>query len=366
MKPLIALMTAILLWDGYLVFIHKETPPKAETTKSEQKTEPVLQISEELGGIFPQLADKTYIGQDLRNAFYRMNSDGNKICNMLLDRYPEDTEFMSSFSPKLFSGKYSKMMVDLISGCYNFFRMNDVQLQKTIDKVNALYSDPDRACYSVGFSQIYLLSTGIKCKHITAIDVDWRILWAHFQVMESLSVKGQVDFNLLHIGWSADFSGQIKEMEPKIGVNTFCYATDKKACSEAFKKFPALNVGRIDLQLGYLHQVDIQAPHELVFFYVSNALDPGYTSKSQFETFLRNIQNTISYKQKVVIIYHSGGNEQFAIYEAQVYPPTGHLQVKTVCRDDLTWSSSYSTRGQTYETYLDKVSVTSDPESCSE
>lgn len=367
MKAFFVVLACGMLIGIYFQFKPSSSfPNQVEAPVKESLPKVTLLLSGEMQQIFPHLADKQYSGEILKSAFHRMNSESNKICNMLTGRYPTDEVFKSAFSPTLFSGRYSKHLTGLIAGCHNYFKMNDVELHKVITKIASVYPLTEKVCYSVGFSQVYLLAAGIRCQKITAIDIDWRILWAHFQVMESLLIKGRIDFELLHIGWSADFAGQVKELEPRIGVNTFCYALDAPACTSAFKAFPTLGVKQINLQLGHLHQVAISPTTAMVVLYVSNALDPDYTKPDQFEMLLENIRKSISYYQKILIVYHSGGNNQFSMYEAAIYHPEAHLQVTTVCRDNLTWSSAYPTRGQPYQTYLDKISISVEAPECSE
>jgi hypothetical protein len=319
MKTLISifvLFISIFLWN----ILSTPDVIANNNTQTNERLNSILYVSNSLKEIYPQLSSESYTGPELNSLFYKLNSDSNKICNMVLNRYPKEQTFLNSFSPKLFDGSYNNILVKLIAGCHNFYKMNDINLKKVISKINNTFQETDRSCYSVGFSQIYLLASNIGCKSISIIDIDWRILWAHYQVVESLYYKKYVDFGLLHINWSADFSGEVKEHEPKISINTFCYAIDKPYCIESFEKFPTLGNKLLELQLGHLHEIKINRHknHNLVFIYLSNALDPEYTTQKDFEELLNNLKFEMNYIQEVIILYHGGGNDQFALYKLKL------------------------------------------------
>lgn len=369
MKTILAIITVCIAWGCFIIWFllneHKWQPqPEPERIERYEPVEPIMEASREMQNIFPNLKDKKLKGQELSDEFERMNWLGNHVCNILHNREPNIEERKKAFSPTLYSGPSNHMIKLLISGCHNFFRMNDVYITEMTDKINDLYGREEKACYSVGFTQIYIFATQLYCKEITAIDLDWRILWGHFQVMRMLSHQKTIEFSKLQIGWSADHAGQIKEVEPNVSVNTFCYTTDTVKCQAAFNGFHDSGVEKMNLQLAYLHQIKLNPTPHMGFIYTSNAIDPGYTSQKEFDKFIERVRTQMSYLQKVVVAYHSGGNKQFGIYELKRIQPD-HISINTICRDDYTWSSSYSTRGTKYTTYLDKISSTPEAPECS-
>lgn len=367
MKSYPLLLLAIWIIVGNLTPTLLEDTDSNSVFKEDVKYTPItLYASKELSKIFPQLLNVESLTEgSIGDMFYRMNGDGNKVCNMLHKRYPVSLPTLNNFSPVLFN-RYHGILQMLISGCHNFFKMNDIYITDVIDKINDRYRNEDKSCMSVGFSQVYLLGTQIQCKEITAIDVDWRILWAHYQFNQMFSQGKNIDYNLLNIGWSADYNGKINEIEPNIGIKTFCYKSDTDKCAKAFKDFKNKysEFRKVEMQLAFLHQLRLKAFYSTIVIYVSNALDPEYTSKEHFNEFINNISDQINYNQKVVVIYHGGGNRQFGVYEIDK-KHLGHVNVTTVCRDDFVWANYYATRGQRYNTYLDDISINQSSESCS-
>lgn len=362
------LVTWSILIVGYFYFDPFDQLRPAEIPKSppivEKKLGIEFQASEEMHKIFPQLAAMQKEGIPLKDQFNRMGLASDSVCNMIHGNYPENKALFKQFSAHLANNPGG--LTRIIAGCWNFFTMNDVKIVKLIDKLNHLYPHEDKICYSVGFSQIYILSSKISCKEITAIDIDWRILWGHYQVMDSLVNTGQLDFKTLNIGWSVDFVGKPRPLEPNVSIKTFCYASDWNICSDAFESFGKTKFDHLELQLAYLHQIKLKPTSSHVLIYVSNAIDPGYTSKAQFDELMAVIREYISFSQKLIFVYHAGGEESFGIYEVRRYHPNGDIQITTVCADNYKWAGAYSSRGQKYKTYLDEVSITNESPVCSQ
>ena len=90
---------------------------------------------------------------------------------------------------------------------------------------------------------------------------------------------------------------------------------------------------RIQLSLASLHEMEFlpsDAATPLVI-YLSNALDPGYTSEPEFWLFMSNLTRAMNADAKAVLIYHAGNSADFAIYEVVVNE--GEYAISLRCHD---------------------------------
>jgi hypothetical protein len=259
----------------------------------------------------------------------------------------------AQFSKTLWN-KYPHGLAQLIAGCHTFFTMNDMDTHKSFERVKRLYPGSYN-CHSVAFSQLYMMHDMMECATITAIDINWRILWGHYQFMKAFEA-GKLEL------------GKIRaEPGHKTGIWTFCYKPNWGICQESFEAAGAkiAMAEKINLQISFLHDMEFSNDKDNLLLFVSNAIDPGYTSKKQFDQLLDHLFSAIRPQQKAIVIYHAGGSSQYAVYELMVNPMNGVRKVKTTCRDDLVWAPYYSTRGQRFQTYFDQVSITKYPGICS-
>lgn len=235
----------------------------------------------------------------------------------------------------------------LMSGCLNFYMMNDIDAYKSFNIIKRV-SGRDKDCYTVGFSQLYLMYSFAECKNITAIDIDWRILYTHYQLLTLIKTEKHKTVRLLS-------KVKLDKKTTNNELRTFCSQVDIESCrvalSDFMKKYK--DIETINLRLYFLHQLTIKETTNDIVLYVSNAIDPEYTTQEQFDKIKNNIADRLD-KQNGYIVYHTGGNELFAIYK--LYKKNKKLRIRTVCRDDLTWARSYGNLyGKQYSTYLDLI-----------
>lgn len=238
---------------------------------------------------------------------------------------------------------YPHTLAQLIAGCYTFFTMNDMNAHLSFERVRRMYPGSYN-CHTVAFTQLYMMHNIVECSTITAVDINWRILWGHYQFMKMFET------NKLELS-------EIKaEPGKRTGIWTFCYKPNFRDCNEAFQgamvKYPLAR--EVDLQVSFLHDMEFKNSADIVLLFVSNAIDPGYTSKQQFNQLLEKMFDSLRPFQKGVVIYHAGGSSQYAVYE--LVRSLTDRRIKTVCRDELVWAPYYSTRGQKLKTYLDEIS----------
>lgn len=231
----------------------------------------------------------------------------------------------------------------LIAGCLNFYLINDHSAYKSFIKMNEIIGNDTKDCYTVGFSQLYLMYTFLKCNNISAIDIDWRIHYAHYQFIMN-SKNNVIEDALANI----DIGSEKNE-----GIKTFCDGEYVFRCFVAYEYF-AKNYrnSNIYLQLKFLHEAEFYKTHSKnIILFVSNAIDHEYTTREQMDMILENL-GKVADKRKVYIIYHTGGNTTYAIY--QIYLVNNKITINTIYRDDLRFAKSYGRMaGVRYKTYLD-------------
>lgn len=332
-----------------------------------QKPEIKLMVSEKFREIFSDFKP-AYARLEIPVLLAEMVKRSDRVCRALHDKVPGRTEVFRKYSKELWTPKFNAFLSEIIAGCYNFYTMNDLAADAAFKRVAEYYPQQDKDCYSVGFVQLYLMHSIIKCNKLTSIDIDWQILYLHFQVLAKLYLGQPLIFKDLDVRWSANFpdEGKIRPREYELTVDSFCYWQTRPACRQAFQNFAALfaKIQQIDLQLSFLHDIKLEPLSPISVLYVSNAIDPGYTPKNQFEILLKTLTNVRDKKHKTVIVYHGGGNFQFGIYEIMV-SPNGEPVVVTKCRNNFEWSKYYKDRpGVKYRTHLDILSTTQNPAAC--
>lgn len=227
----------------------------------------------------------------------------------------------------------------LMNGCLNFYMMNDLGANQSFEYVFTK-AKMNKDCYTVGFSQLYLMNESAKCNSLSVIDIDWRIIYTHYQMMLYSKKEFQI-FNEMDLG----------NLKPSI--HQFCERHDMPSCKKAFASFFAnyKKLDSVNLQLGFLHEFKFRNTGNDIVLYVSNAIDPEYTNQKQFDKLIENIFNAIT-RQDAYIIYHTGGGHEYAIYK--LFKFNEAKRIVTVCRDYLVWAPSYGgLRGKPYKTYLD-------------
>lgn len=326
-----------------------------------------LVVSDKLREIFPQLKP-VYAQEEIPGILKKMTEDAEPACRGLHNQLPGRFEAFKKLSPELWTKKYNAYLSEIIAGCYNFFTMNDLSVKRAFTMVREFYPGVEKDCYSVGFAQLYFMETLIGCRKWTAIDIDWRILDLHHQVLSRYFKHEPLKFNELVLRWSANFADEekIRPREEGITVDSFCYWPTRPDCRKAFERFPRFfpAIRAVELQLAFLHDISIQPLSPVSVVHVSNATDPGYTSKVQFEQLLNSLVPATAKNHKAVVVYHSGGSYQFAIYEVSRAEGASPA-VTTKCRDNFAWSKYYKDRpGVKYRTYFDNVSLEKNPRVC--
>ena len=312
--------------------------------------------------------------------FEYMSERGDRVCEMHLGLRRFNRATARDFARGLNLKKkkkekwYDNVIPALIAGCFNFFRMNDRQVDRTFDIVAQLYPG-QKDCFSVGFMQPYMLHSRVGCMTLTMLDADWRILHAHLELLERFKLdqlrphENALPPDALQglpVAWLARFDRKPKKREKNITLKTFCVGDDSSYCEADLLRFQNEYRGlqQIELQLAFLHEARV-APlkSSTAIVFVSNALDKHYTTKAEFKKMLDSLSAGISPEQKVVIVYQAGGGSLFGIYE--LTKENDKPKVATICRDRYVWAREYHHRGKPFSIHFDRVTTTSGAPYCS-
>ncbi|MEM7180319.1 MAG: hypothetical protein AAF518_05375 [Spirochaetota bacterium] len=308
-----------------------------------------------------------YDHQDLQQLFSSIRWKANITCKMIWKQESYDKQIIRELvSPASFAKEpflnWWHPVPKLITGCWNFFKMNDMNPQRDFQIVQKNYPNTPKECYSVGFLQPYLMHYVLGCKRITMIDVDWRILDAHRQMVglyQKNSHKQQAtildDIRKLEIGWIARFDGKPVEAKAKVDLDTICFQKNHKICKEFLlgfhKRFD--EVASIQLQLSYLHLGKFFANKKaMLVIYLSNAIDDVYTTPEQFAQLLHRVKKNLYIGQTAVFIYHSAGRSRFGVYELKKQKKES-FSLKTICKD-IYLSTPVLKKTYTYPTYFEQ------------
>lgn len=277
---------------------------------------------------------------DIKHSLYK----NNKV-DLVFDAFKNNTKDICN--PKLTLREDLNWVVSsLMAGCLNFFLINDMAASKAFTQLNEITKGQNNDCYTVGFSQLYLMYTYSNCKSISSIDIDWRIHHAHYQFLRRINNKELIE----------DALSKIELGQPNKGLYSFCEYQNIARCIVAFEYFANnfKTINNIYFQIKFLHEAEFYKTNsDNILVYVSNAIDPEYTTKKQFDLLIKNIAKAITNSnQKAYIIYHTGGADIYAIYK--LFVVNNEPYYYAVCRDNLRWAKSYGKMaGIEYKTYLD-------------
>ncbi len=320
---------------------------KTATENKTKETIPVFfQVSEEHQNYFLDLPKNTFDEKEMEKLFLDRSEISNEVCEMVYGKKSYDKKKVYSFIRETSFSKppfqsWGHPLPKLISGCWNFFRLNDVKPNLDFELIKKIYPTEKKDCYSVGFLQIYLMHSILGCNTVTMIDIDWRILEAHSKLIQLYQKKKlDIEENLLaalktlKVNWVARFDNKPMEKEIQANLDTFCYYLHHELCKTQLLKFQKdfLNLETIYLQLSSLHDFSYkQKSPNTKIIYLSNAIDDLYTSKDQFKKMIQSIYDNLVPKQKVIFIHHSAGWSFFGVYEMVKLESAPNL--RTVCKD---------------------------------
>jgi hypothetical protein len=327
-----------------------------------------LTVTPEHQSYLTGIDDDYYGNSSIHKLFTRLQADGDKICQMIYETAPYDEAVAKRFSAELDFRKkpkqkwYDNVRASLIAGCFNFYKMNDRGVHNVFKIIEGMYP-VSKDCFTVGFSQFYIMRQEMNCARAVAIDADWRILKAHYDFQEKVRSKRPEDTALsilksLEIGWVAHFDMMPVPRETVQNEINFCMQTERSHCLRSFEHFVAQpEIARTELLLGFIHDARI-APknNDISIVFTSNALDGDYTSQEQFEKLTTGIRDYLPRGKRIAMVYQAGDSEDIAVYELEK-TEEDTMRITIRCRDNLRWSDRYvkAMRGKSFDTWFDKM-----------
>lgn len=327
-----------------------------------------LQVTPEHQNFIAPVGDSSYRNSSIGKLFHRLEEKGDVICEMMFQMRPYDEAVAKEFSKTLDFRKdpeekwYNNVLPTMLAGCFNFFKMNDRGVHKSFALIEELYPEA-KDCYTVGFTQFYMMFQQMRCKRFAAIDIDWRILKAHYDFHRLVRAdKQQTDaltlLQRLELGWVAHFDMRPPKREQVKNEVSLCMETEKVHCRSAFDHFVSQQqLPKTELVLGFIHDANL-APREgdVSVVFASNALDWEYTSREQFNKLLESARGSLGKREKIAIVYQAGDSEDIAVYELATNEE-GVFTATVRCRDNLRWSDRYKKylRGKPIYTWFDEI-----------
>lgn len=257
-----------------------------------------------------------------------------------------------------YRGALPRTRRSMISGCWNFVRMNDQRPDRDLELVDALYQASSYDCTAVGVMQPYLMQHVLGCARLTMLDFDWQIHRVHAQLLDAARRRSfgedpepalaamEVDWIAYHYAHEGQTLSLAKLCGPEMG--DLCRAAllgDQDSLA---------GVATITLALAGLHEAPFEAvpAGRLRVVYLSNALERAYTSRAEFHQMMDRLAAVMGEDEVCVIIHHAGGTLGFGLYE--VRREGEGWRVDTRCRDP--YFTSVSSSEATYTTWLEGVS----------
>ncbi|MCB1178816.1 MAG: hypothetical protein KDK36_14620 [Leptospiraceae bacterium] len=312
--------------------------------------------------------------EELNILFPLMKEHSDPVCEKVWGQKSHNIEVVHQFLNKDIFGKkpfdsWHHPLPKLIAGCWNFYKMNDKDPDHDFKLAESFYPEVKKDCFSVGFMQPYFMSNILGCERITVVDIDWRIHYGHFQLLNLFKQKAFLNsemvedsISLMDIGWVA-FDNKIKSKVPS-NIGLYCKTFHKELCENTLLGFQnsIQKEKEFRLMLSSLHEANYKKLENTIsVIYFSNALEALYTSKEEFNKIYNSISDSLKNSEKAVLIFHAGGRTAFGIYEMEKIGDKSEL--KTICKDKYTATAQGNTE-ITYKTYLDYKSSTKNPASC--
>lgn len=340
-----------------------------------------MSVSPEHTQILVDVESTFYDEYSAKQLFMKMEKKSEDVCNILYKNKKYDLQILRNYIREFSLKKkddekwYDRLIPSLYAGCFNFFQMNDIKVKKTFMNLGEKISGR-KDCYSVGFMQPYIMHSILDCSTLTMLDMNWKILFGHLEMYNLLRNEGirlsdagtiaPDTISTIPVSWTAVFGPKPRPRENDINIHSFCSLVDLEDCTESLVSYQNMlsRLSRIELQLSTLTYSDIRIKTEnTAVVYLSNAIDPEYTTFGQFKIFLDRLSNNIYPGQKVYLIYQAGGMSSSAIYLLEKNEEEAILS--TVCRDRLVWSEQYRNKGKPFRIHLDRYTITKNPVACS-
>lgn len=291
-----------------------------------QKENERLLVSEFHQEAFVPIEKAVYRYQELPGLFESLRKASDGYCEIIHRRKPFRKEVaLELIAPDHFNAfwrdRFWGSFHNLLSGCWNFYIMNDIRPFDDFRLIQSLFPDEEKHCYSVGLMQPYIMHNILGCRDLNFLDVDWRIHYAHFQLEQmfrenrfSSSASAVKSIQDLHLGWIA-FSPTPVSARHTVQPGTLC-RLNQEECMEHLalyqKNRPSLS--SINWNLSALHNASFSAHRGLPVVYLSNAIEEVYTSRKQFDQLLDRVSRSIPPGSRALFAYHAAGTDEIGLY----------------------------------------------------
>ncbi|MEQ8350343.1 MAG: hypothetical protein RH862_02595 [Leptospiraceae bacterium] len=355
-----------------------------------------LKVSDFHFQAFSPVEKKVYTYEELPGLFDSLRTASDSYCEFIHNRKPYRKDvalnlIAEEFLSRFWRDRYWGSFHNLISGCWNFYIMNDVRPFDDFFLIRNLYPDATKHCYSVGLMQPYIMHNILQCQDLNFLDVDWRIHYAHFQLEEMYrnerfkTAESTIQaIRDLHLGWIA-FSPTPVQPRHQVSPSTLCRLSQQQCLEHLnqYQKNRSLLQG-ITWNLSALHDADFPAHSGMPVIYLSNAIEELYTSRKQFDQLLENVAASVEPERHALFAYHAAGTDEIGLYQLRRLKPAAmndsqdernrvsnqsafngqpEYSIETICRDRYHRANTGTLKE--YTTYFEKITETRNPTACS-
>ncbi|MBX3721311.1 MAG: hypothetical protein KF713_05670 [Turneriella sp.] len=354
----------------------------AACSRAPNKTEIRLEISENHQKLFEDVKHATYDEADGLKLLGSLAEKSDGFCADAIKGKFSPGNFLNVDAAKTAFADWDQSHFQSARlGCRNWYTMTDLHPEFDFSKINVTFNP--RAlqkfdCYAVGYLQPYIMAANLNCARLSIIDVDFRILKAHLDLLKAMRERTWTNLDQLFEKVKYSFPAGNKRKGNKhdidLTLSDLCGENSTRACAAALirfmEKLPSLS--EVNLVLSPLHEFKFPAKRDelISVFYTSNAFDPHFTSEAHFKEFMAKLRPIAESRDRVVI-YHQSEEKSFGVYQL-----TNENTVTTVCADKFknVVEGRYSADrcryfpGKTtvYENYFDQLAKGRHPEKCSE
>ncbi|MCB1179408.1 MAG: hypothetical protein KDK36_17635 [Leptospiraceae bacterium] len=322
-----------------------------------------LKITPRLGSFFPAFQKLEYPENEINPLFANLRAESNSICKMLYKQETFNLKKVKSYTNLGFIGPVEEKIYDdtvkrIIAGCWNFYQMNDIKPERDFEHLKFILPDKKKNCFSVGFMQPYIMHSILDCETLTMLDMDWKILDGHSQILEGFKnnkfeteTSGLKFIESLKLNWIV---GKKFQAEPIVNIDDLCKDNNKLCINYLLnfqKKFN--NLKEINLNLSTIHEANIKPQNgHISIIFVSNAFENYYTKPRNFEYMIQYLNSSLLENDSVYFIYHVGGRPSYGIY--QIQKKNNQLEYSTICKDEYRYTPPKEDV-EIYQIYFDYI-----------
>lgn len=306
-----------------------------------------LEVSKAIVRDIIPITKTRYEEREIPGLFAKLRRLGDPFCAMVWKRRRWNKKVAAGFvrRKRLAAYRCGGCRRAFITGCWNFFIMNDRRPDRGFRLVKHRYgSAAPFDCYSVSFMQPYMMHAQLGCRRLTLLDVDWRIMDGHLQWLRQVRTGRlktlrhvQQAVRRLDLGWVAYGGAMAPRTQPEL--DWFCGTSKVKGQKQLCRTYLPAFVRRfralreVRLQVMALHDAPFDTdPNRLTkVVFMSNALDVVYTRWWEFQRMMKRAKASLAVGQKMVLIHHIAGYNGFMIYELK--RRRRGFKLRTVCRD---------------------------------